>query len=132
MKVWDPLRKKEVELTPEEKVRQWFIGVLERVLNVPKHQMMSEVSLQFGQKQYRADVVVYGKNGVPIMVVETKRPEVTLDQSTVDQALRYNAVLGVKYVVVTNGEKTFIFKKEGERFVFLQKAPLYSDMINEQ
>lgn len=132
MKVWDPLRKKEVELTPEEKVRQWFIGVLEKVVNVPKHQMMSEVSLQYGQKQYRADVVVYGKNGVPIMVVETKRPEVTLDQSTVDQALRYNAVLGVKYVVVTNGEKTFIFKKEGERFVFLQKAPVYSDMINEQ
>ena len=27
-KVWDPLRKKEVALTPEEKVRQWFIGVL--------------------------------------------------------------------------------------------------------
>mgnify|MGYP004650507059 FL=1 len=25
-KVWDPLRKKAVALTPEEKVRQWFIG----------------------------------------------------------------------------------------------------------
>ena len=28
MKVWDPLRKKEVALTPEKRVRQWCIGVL--------------------------------------------------------------------------------------------------------
>lgn len=26
--IWDPLRKKQVALTPEERVRQWFIGVL--------------------------------------------------------------------------------------------------------
>lgn len=131
MKVWDPLRKKEVELTPEERVRQWFIGVLSEVMKVPAHQMMSEVSLQFGQKQYRADIVVYGKNGVPVMVVETKRPEVTLDQSTVDQALRYNSVLGVRYIVVTNGEKTFMFGKADGRFTFLQKAPQYGEMISE-
>ena len=27
-RIWDPLRKKMVALTPEERVRQWFIGVL--------------------------------------------------------------------------------------------------------
>ena len=26
--MWDPLRRKEVAETPEERVRQWFIGVL--------------------------------------------------------------------------------------------------------
>ena len=27
-RIWDPLRKKSVRLTPEEEVRQWFISVL--------------------------------------------------------------------------------------------------------
>ena len=40
-KVWDPLRKKTVALTPEEKVRQWFIGVLKERMKVPEYMMMS-------------------------------------------------------------------------------------------
>ena len=35
--VWDPLRKKMVALTPEEKVRQWFISTLRDQFNVPEH-----------------------------------------------------------------------------------------------
>ena len=57
--VWDPLRRKEVALTPEEEVRQWFIGdVLHDGMGVPLHMMMSEVSLSFGDKAWRADIVV--------------------------------------------------------------------------
>ena len=44
MKVWDPLRKKKVALTPEEKVRQWCIGVLRDTMKVPEHMMMSEAA----------------------------------------------------------------------------------------
>ena len=40
--IWDPLRKKEVALTPEERVRQWCIGVLNNSFGVPLHMMMSE------------------------------------------------------------------------------------------
>ena len=46
-KVWDPLRKKAVALTPEEKVRQWFIGVLKERMKVPEYMMMSEVAMKF-------------------------------------------------------------------------------------
>lgn len=35
-------------LTPEEKVRQWFIGVLKERLKVPEYMMMSEVGMKFG------------------------------------------------------------------------------------
>ena len=41
--IWDPLRKRHVALTPEERVRQWCIGVLSNDLGVPMHMMMSEV-----------------------------------------------------------------------------------------
>ena len=53
---WDPLRKKMVALTPEEKVRQWFIGVLRDQVQVPSYMMMSEVAMKFGQKDVRADL----------------------------------------------------------------------------
>ena len=56
--VWDPLRKKMVALTPEEKVRQWFIGVLRDTLKVPEHMMMSEASLKYGRKRFRTDILV--------------------------------------------------------------------------
>ena len=64
--VWDPLRKKMVALTPEEKVRQWFIGVLHSECGMPLHMMASEVSLQYGselrKKAFRADIVVWDRN----------------------------------------------------------------------
>ena len=126
---WDPLRKKEVAETPEEEVRQWFITVLRDGLKVPEHMMMSEVSLRFGTKPWRADIVVYDRSARPLLVVECKRPDVTLDQAVVDQALRYNNVLNVKYIVVTNGPKTFFFAKDGDGFSFLEKAPLWEEMM---
>ena len=109
--VWDPLRKKLVALTPEEKVRQWFIGVLRDSAQVPVHMMMSEVALKFGDKPYRADILVYGRDTAPLMVVECKREDIQLDSEVLEQALRYNLALGVKYIVITNGQKTFGFKK---------------------
>ena len=126
---WDPLRKKEVAETPEEEVRQWFITVLRDGLKVPEHMMMSEGSLRFGTKPWRADIVVYDRSARPLLVVECKRPDVTLDQAVVDQALRYNNVLNVKYIVVTNGPKTFFFAKDGDGFSFLEKAPLWEEMM---
>ena len=128
--IYDPLRKKEVALTPEEEVRQWFIGVLRDGLKVPPHMMMSEVGMVYGAgKVLRADIVVWARGtGKPLMIVECKRPEVTLDSAVTDQALRYNNILDVKYIVITNGTKTFMFRREGDGFVFVEKAPLWEEM----
>ena len=128
-KVWDPLRRKEVALTPEEEVRQWFIGVLRDGMKVPAHMMMSEVSLKVGRKPYRADIVVYDREAHPLLVVECKRPEVELTQEVVDQAIRYNHALDVRYIVITNGLKTFMFERKDEGFSFVEKAPLWEDML---
>ena len=127
--LWDPLRRKEVARTPEEEVRQWFIGVLRDGLHVPQHMMMSEVSLTFDNgKPWRADIVAYDRQVAPLLVVECKRPGVALDEEVVDQALRYHRVLGVRYIVITNGVKTFAFAREGEGFRFLERAPLWEEM----
>ena len=67
--IWDPLRKKEVALTPEERVRQWFIGVLSQQMEVPLHMMMSEAGFKLGGKQFWADVIVYDRIASPLVVV---------------------------------------------------------------
>ena len=129
--IWDPLRRKSVRNTPEEQVRQWFISVLHEGMGVPEHMMGSEVALRHGAKEYRADIVVYDRRAAPIMVVECKRPEVELDQQVVDQALRYNNELNVKYIAISNGLKTFIFERTVDGWEFMQKAPLWEEMAGQ-
>ena len=127
--IWDPLRRKSVRNTPEEQVRQWFISVLHEGMGVPEHMMGSEVALKHGTKEYRADIVVYDRCAAPVMIVECKRPEVALDQEVVDQALRYNNELNVKYIAITNGARTFIFVRTADGWEFMQKAPMWEEML---
>jgi len=127
--IWDPLRKKSVKNTPEEAVRQWFISVLHQGMGVPEHMMGSEVALTHAGKQYRADIVVWDRAAQPLMIVECKRPEVALSQEVVDQAIRYNNELDVKYIVITNGGKTFMFQRTDDGFAFMEKAPKWEEMI---
>ena len=130
--IWDPLRKKEVVLTPEERVRQWCIGVLAGQMQVPMHLMMSEAGFKLGGKQFRADIIVYDRNVQPLMVVECKRPEVELTQDVLDQAIRYNMVLDVRYMIITNGTRTFICRRQGEGFTFMDTVPTYNEMVCQQ
>lgn len=132
-KVWDPLRRKEVALTPEEQVRQWFIGLLMDSMKVPQHQMNSEVEFTYGAgKTYRADILVYGREGRRLAIVECKRPDVSLGKAVLEQILRYNMVLDAPYLFVTNGHSTFAAVREGESFVFMDHLPPYEEMIENQ
>lgn len=131
--IWDPIRKKNVALTPEERVRQWCIGILADHYQVPVHMMMSEAGFKLGEKQYRADILVYDRKMQPLVVVECKRPEVDLTREVLDQAVRYNMVLNVRYMIITNGLKTMILKRneEDERVSYAPSGsmPVYNDMV---
>lgn len=127
--IWDPLRKKEVALTPEERVRQWCIGVLNNDFGVPMHMMMSEAGFRLGDKQFRADILVYDRSARPLLVVECKRSEVELTAEVLDQAIRYNMVLNVKYMIITNGTLTYVFRREDGRFTAVSTLPRYEEMI---
>ena len=128
--IWDPLRKKAVARTPEEGVRQWFVdAVLKRTMGVPEHLMMSEVGFSLGEKRLRADIVVYGRDAKPLAVVECKRPDVELSGDVLMQVVRYNMILDVKYVFITNGKKTVGFARDGDRgLTRLTVFPGYEEM----
>ena len=127
--IWDPLRKREVTATPEERVRQWFIVQLRDTFGVPEHLMMSEVGFKFGAKPWRADILVYDRNAAPLAVVECKRPNVAIDARVVEQAMRYNSVLSVRYLFLTNGKNTYLYRLEGDRFVPMDRIPGYEEML---
>ncbi|MBQ9185061.1 MAG: type I restriction enzyme HsdR N-terminal domain-containing protein [Bacteroidales bacterium] len=134
--IFDPLRKKHVALTPEEGVRQWFIGILHEDCGYPYHLMRSEVAFRFGEdvgglsgasrKLYRADVVVYEPGTLkPFIIVECKRPEVDITSDAALQALRYISVLEAPWVVLTNGTKTYVFHRSDNTYIPEKTLPHY-------
>ncbi len=125
---FDPLRRRNVAATPEEKVRQWFIGVLAEQAGVPRHMMMSEVPMKYGLKKWRADIVVWASDGSALAVTECKRPGVALDAEVERQVLRYQGVLGVRFIFLTNGASTGAYVRSGASFVPLDHIPSYSEM----
>lgn len=128
--IWDPLRQKNVALTPEERVRQSLISYLRDVKSYPPSLMMSEVSLKYGRKPFRADLVVYDREGHPMMIAECKRSDVVIDEKVVRQALVYSAVISVRYIVLSNGAATYVYGRGVDgRFVALNDLPAYETAI---
>ena len=65
-----------------------------------------------GQPQ-RADVVVVGDSAEPLVLAECKAPEIRIDERTLSQAVRYNSVLGARFVILTNGRKHYCCEYRG-------------------
>lgn len=101
--VLDPVRRRWVALTPEEEVRQLTILMLHHHYGYPLELMQVEGAITLNGMTRRCDIVVHDTEGRPQMIVECKRPNVTLSQSVCDQACRYNTVLNVPYLLLTNG-----------------------------
>ncbi len=129
--IYDPLRKIEVPLTEEEQVRQWFIGVLRTDAGVPVSHMNSEVGFKLGEKQYRADILIWDRSTQPIALVECKRPSVSLTQNVLDQAVRYDMALHLKWIILTNGRSTIALRKNDGKFVPVTYLPSYDQMLSE-
>ncbi len=130
-KVFDPLRRMEVPLTPEEQVRQWFIGILLEHSKVPRSLMNSEVSFNLGGKQYRADILIWDRNARPLALVECKQPSVTLNREVLDQAICYDLALNLRWIILTNGQKTIVLRKNDGKFVNVNFIPDYETMVQE-
>ncbi len=105
--IFDALRKKWLLLTPEEWVRQNFIQYLLQVKNYPQSLLAIEKEIKLGELKKRFDILVYDNDHQPWMMIECKATEVKLDETVLQQVLRYNMSVPVEYIVITNGNKTF-------------------------
>lgn len=130
--IFDPIRQKEVPLTPEERVRQAFVHYLIHSLGYPSSRIANEYCITVGKVQRRCDTVVFSSCLTPLMVIEYKAPSVSLSQEVVDQAFRYNSVLKVPYILLTNGSHSIIYRVgyDGEQTTILRHIPTFSELEN--
>ena len=119
--VFDPVRRRWVALTPEEWVRQCTIERLHREGGYPLEVMQVEGAITLNGMTRRCDIVVY-QGGLPWMIVECKKSEIPLTQKVCDQACRYNTVLRVPYLLLTNGKQEVIVEVDFENNCLKQLA----------
>lgn len=131
LKVFDPLRRKYVALTPEEYVRQHFIAWMTDYLGYPASLMNNEVSLSLNNTKRRCDTIVFHSDGSPLMIIEYKAPTVAITQKVFDQIARYNMVLNSRYLIVSNGLRHFCCRMDYEKdsYAFLPQIPSWSPSL---
>ncbi len=113
--VWDDIRRKYLQLTPEEWVRQHLVHYLVNYRKFPRSSITLESSFQLNKKSQRTDILIY-KNLLPWLLIECKAPQLLLSQKTFDQATRYNLHYKTPYLIVSNGLQHFVVKmKHGEK-----------------
>lgn len=128
--IFDSLRRKYVALTPEEWVRQHFINFLISCKGYPGSLLANEIAITLNGTSKRCDSILFDRQGQPQMIVEYKAPTVKITSKVFDQIARYNIVLKVKFLIVTNGIDHYCCKVDyqNNRCVFLQDIPDYEEL----
>lgn len=107
--VFDSVRGRWLVLTPEEWVRRHVVGYMLSECGFLAQQIVEEYPVNINGMPQRADIVALDSLARPMVVVECKEPNVRIDQSVLGQVVRYNSVLGCRYIVITNGIETFSY-----------------------
>lgn len=128
--VFDLFRKRFVLLTPEEWVRQNFLRFLFEHKGYPSGLIAVEASLKYNRMTRRADAIIYGSSGKPLMIIECKAAHVPISQDVFDQVARYNFPFGVALLVVTNGLQHFCMLRNAasEKWVLLNEIPAFREI----
>jgi hypothetical protein len=128
--IFDVYRKKFVVMTPEERVRQYFLAYLVNFKSYQQGRIAVETEIKINTLSRRCDAVVYSKLGSPQMILEFKAPEIKISQKTIDQICNYNLKLNVAYFVISNGLQHFCGKIDPrtKKLVFMKDIPCMNEI----
>ena len=129
--IFDIIRRQYVALTPEEWVRQHFVHFLISEKGYPQSLMANEVQLKLNGMSRRCDTVAYDRTLKPRVIIEYKAPTVNITQQVFDQICRYNMVLQVDYLIVSNGLAHYCCKVDNttHTYTFLKDIPSYEEVV---
>lgn len=129
--IFDIIRKRYVALTPEEWVRQHFVNYLIVHKGFPQALMANEVNVNLNGTKKRCDTVLYRRDLSARMIVEYKAPHIEITQHVFDQITRYNMVLKVDYLIVSNGLQHYccVIDYENLSYTFLKDIPDYQSLL---
>lgn len=121
--LFDPLRKRWVADTPEERVRQGLARHIQEVYEVSPALIAIEREIDYYRVKKRFDLVVFDGEAKPWLVCECKAPTIRLTQEVLYQIGRYNAVLKAPHMLVTNGKQWLFFSLNDEgSFTYIPKG----------
>ena len=93
--------------------------------------MANEVQLKLNGMSRRCDTVAYDRTLRPRVIVEYKAPTVNITQQVFDQICRYNMVLQVDYLIVSNGLAHYCCKVDNttHTYTYLRDIPSYEEVV---
>ncbi len=121
--IFDVLRKKWIGLTPEEWVRQNFVQYLLQEKRYPATLVAIEKEIRLGELKKRFDVLVYNGRHEPWMMIECKAADIPLDDSVLQQILRYNISVPVPFTIITNGNLTYGWQRKENNLELIDELP---------
>lgn len=121
--VFDRVRSMFVVLTPEEWVRRHLVEFLISDCGASLRSVVEEYPVEINSTAQRADVVVLDSSARPLALAECKAPDVAVTCGVFEQATRYNAVVGARYVILTNGLRHFCFERTDDGYRSLDAFP---------
>lgn len=141
--VYDGIRRRWVKATPEERVRQTWIGRMVHHLGFPQELIAVEKSLKSlsdGKGSQvplrRVDVVcfakgLYGKPLSPLLLIECKID--VLNEGAMAQVIGYNWFIQSPFVAVANLEGILLgrFDVERQRYRFTSALPSYHELLSQ-
>ena len=137
-KVFDPIRKKWLIATPEEKVRQSFILHMLQ-LGFPPSCISLEKHLKHLPNIHRApfrrfDIICYSKavdlnkSLSPLLLVECKAENIS--QKAIDQVIGYNHYVKAFFICVStpSATQTGWYNKNENAYTFIDYLPSYKEL----
>jgi type I restriction enzyme M protein len=131
-KIYSHARKIWLVETPEEKVRQEYLCTLVNEYGYQVEQIAEELIVTGrGSGNARADFVIWRTttdreaNKLPLVVVECKADNVTIDQKTYEQGAHYAQYVRAPFFVTHNNRETKFWKVDLERL-----APNFAEIEN--
>ncbi len=131
-----PIRRKAIQLKPEELIRQLYAARLLDQYRYPRERVRFEHLVNFGRERKRADIVILDKDreDTPYIIIEVKKPKL---QDGKDQLRSYCNATGAPIAVWTNGQQiSHYHRKDPNYFEEITDIPnvdqTLADILNER
>lgn len=124
-------RKKQIELKPEEVIRQLILIKLVHDYGYSLDNIQVEQEITFGREKKRADIVVFDKNHAnsPYIIVEVKKPKL---KDGKEQLKSYCNATGAPIGVWTNGDSiSYYHRKDPNYFEDINSIPKASQKLTD-
>ena len=130
-KVMCLIRQKEINLTPEEIIRQLYLQILLQDYHYPAKRIEVEYAVSFGVEKKRADIAIMDKDRpeTPYIIIELKKPKL---KDGKDQLKSYCNATGAPIGVWTNGEQiSYYHRKDPNYFEDINHIPHANEKLSD-